>query len=664
MNTKKTPNWNSANQRYLMAAIKVLQEELETSAIYTGKIDEDNRPTSIAQEEMENAIQELSDPAALETLVTVLGLTSFERKLLLLCAGVELDAQFSEGIGTLQGDPFLANPTFSLALAAFSDAHWDAIAPGSPLRYWHLIDISTDKGLNKSPLKINEHILHYLTGVRYLDKQLEVILEPVYAQNSIVPSQMELVKAILFACSAEAGYTRLPALQFSGDRADKLNIAALACAEMGLQLYNLSAFSIPGNYKEMEELIRLLNRDTALNSFALYLDCTQLDTADKLRVQLVTHFIEKMESVLMVDTEQWILDLKREKIDINVLRPTLDEQKQLWEKCLGNNNQIGLSDKIVAHFDLSAKTIDLAGRETAVQLAQNKIQEGGITELEKTIWKACCKHTRPKVEELAQRIEPMAGWNDIVLPETSRQMLKEIAMQVKNRYKVYQEWGFAGASSRGLGIAALFAGESGTGKTMASEVLANELNLDLYRIDLSQVVNKYIGETEKNLKRIFDAAEEGGAILLFDEADALFGKRSEVKDSHDRYSNIEVSYLLQRMEAYRGLAILTTNMKGALDKAFLRRIRFVVPFPFPDAMLRADIWNRIFPAGTPVTDLNVDKLSRLNIPGGNIRNIALNAAFMAAEEGQSVQMTHLSRAVRTEYAKIEKALSNSEIGGW
>jgi SpoVK/Ycf46/Vps4 family AAA+-type ATPase len=268
------------------------------------------------------------------------------------------------------------------------------------------------------------------------------------------------------------------------------------------------------------------------------------------------------------------------------------------------------------------------------------------------------------VEELAQRIEAVATWSDIVLPEPQKQILREIAIQVKHRKKVYSDWGFASMGSRGLGIGALFTGESGTGKTMAAEVLANELQLDLYRIDLSQVVNKYIGETEKNLKRIFDAAEEGGSILLFDEADALFGKRSDVKDSHDRYSNIEVSYLLQRMEAYGGLAVLTSNMKSAIDKAFLRRIRFVIQFPYPDAVHRAEIWKRIFPANTPVKDLDTEKLSRLSVPGGNIRNIAINAAFMAADENQPIQMSHLSRAVRSEYSKLEKALSNNETGGW
>jgi SpoVK/Ycf46/Vps4 family AAA+-type ATPase len=237
-------------------------------------------------------------------------------------------------------------------------------------------------------------------------------------------------------------------------------------------------------------------------------------------------------------------------------------------------------------------------------------------------------------------------------------------VHVRHSPKVYETWGFASKGTRGLGINALFAGASGTGKTMAAEALSNELKLDLFHIDLSQVVSKFIGETEKNLGRIFDAAERSHAILLFDEADALFGRRSEVKDSHDRYANIEVSYLLQRMEAYRGLAILTTNMKSAFDPAFLRRLRFVVQFPFPDAAQRAEIWRRVFPRQTPTQDLCVELLARLNIPGGNIRSIALNAAFLAADEGTPVRMAHLKRAAQSEYAKLEKPLTTAEIGGW
>ena len=195
-------------------------------------------------------------------------------------------------------------------------------------------------------------------------------------------------------------------------------------------------------------------------------------------------------------------------------------------------------------------------------------------------------------------------------------------------------------------------------------MLAQELRLDLYRIDLSAVVSKYIGETEKNLRRVFDAAEVSGAILLFDEADALFGKRSDVKDSHDRYANIEVSYLLQRMEAYRGLAILTSNLKDALDTAFLRRIRFIVHFPFPDAEQRAAIWQQIFPAATPVAGLDMHKLARLNVAGGNIRNIALHAAFLAADANEPVGMAHLLAAARREYAKLERPVTEAEIREW
>jgi SpoVK/Ycf46/Vps4 family AAA+-type ATPase len=237
-------------------------------------------------------------------------------------------------------------------------------------------------------------------------------------------------------------------------------------------------------------------------------------------------------------------------------------------------------------------------------------------------------------------------------------------VHTRHRLTVHYDWGFAGKSARGLGIAALFWGDSGTGKTLAAEVLAHELDLALYRIDLSAVVSKYIGETEKNLRRVFDAAEDAGAILLFDEADALFGKRSEVKDSHDRYANIEVSYLLQRMEAYSGLAILTTNHKTALDPAFQRRLRFVVHFPFPDQAQRAAIWRTAFPPGAPLDRIDYDKLARLNVAGGTIRNIALSAAFFAAEANLPLGMGQLLRSVHFEAAKRDTPLSDAETRGW
>ncbi len=276
----------------------------------------------------------------------------------------------------------------------------------------------------------------------------------------------------------------------------------------------------------------------------------------------------------------------------------------------------------------------------------------------------CRLQARPRLDDLAARIDTVANWDDLVLPAAELEILHEIAAQVRGRSQVYERWGFQDKSRRGLGISALFAGASGTGKTLAAEVLANELRLDLYRIDLSAIVSKWVGETEKNLSRVFDAAEAGGAILLFDEADALFGKRGEVKDSHDRYANIEVSYLLQRMESYRGLAILTSNLKESLDSAFARRIRFTVTFPFPDAAERARIWRRVFPQATPTEGLDPAKLARLDLPGGAIRNIALNAAFLAADAGEPVRMAHLLRAARREFAKLERPLSAADVRDW
>jgi SpoVK/Ycf46/Vps4 family AAA+-type ATPase len=258
-------------------------------------------------------------------------------------------------------------------------------------------------------------------------------------------------------------------------------------------------------------------------------------------------------------------------------------------------------------------------------------------------------------------LETKATWDDLVLADEQMALMRQIAGQVSERYKVYEQWGFSQRMNRGFGITALFAGESGTGKTMAAEVIANDLRLNLYRIDLSAVVSKYIGETEKNLSKLFDAAESGGVILFFDEADALFGKRSEVKDSHDRYANIEINYLLQRMEAFSGLAILATNMKSALDTAFMRRLRFVVNLPFPGLKERKLIWQKALPSQTPQKELDYDRLSRLNISGGNIHSIALNAAFLAAQNGQVVTMPIVLAAARAELRKLEKGFSEAEL---
>lgn len=671
MNRVNDQQWLVANQQFLMASLQIVQEELQA---YHSRKKEDAatfgfEPSPQALNALENARQALTAPAAIDTLAQIFNLSPFERKILLMCAGVELTDDFGHLISKLQGNPELAHPSFNLAIAAFSDAHWSAISPSAPLRYWNLIQLKSNTLIAKSPLLIDEHILHYLTGFHHLDERLNAVLKPIQTFSPLVASQEVLVNHILQSCLVQNQSSGMPIIQLEGDeQGDQLAIAAAVAAGLGQELYHLPVYSIPEKGQESGQLQRLWNREAALNQYALFIDSSALDSNDKNRIQSLIHFVEGISGILILGQGEWTARLSRPLSLFKVEKPTQAEQLLLWREQLGKSAKLinDYLENVVSHFNLSAKTIVEASAEVVSQQPKPiRRSKAYIAATEARVWQTCCKHTRPKVDELAQRLEPVATWQDIVLPKSQTETLKEIAQQVKNRRKVYQEWGFGSKSSRGFGISALFTGESGTGKTMASEVLANELQLDLYRIDLSQVVNKYIGETEKNLKRIFDAAEEGGAILLFDEADALFGKRSDVKDSHDRYSNIEVSYLLQRMENYRGLAILTTNMKSAIDKAFLRRIRFIIHFTRPDQQLRAEIWKRIFPADTPL-DKNLDpsKLAMLNVPGGNIRNVAMNAAFLAAAENKPVQMAHILHAAHREYTKLEKTLSRNEIKGW
>ncbi|MGY2134455.1 ATP-binding protein [Hymenobacter sp. HD11105] len=669
MNAAELPPWTTANQHYLMAAVEVLR--LELGRHQRAETEDSEQPAqqahlAAAQQAVAAARAELSEPAALDTVIAQLGLSEFEGRVLLMCAAVELDAEFGALVASLQNGAVL--PSFSLALAALPDSHWSALTLNAPLRYWRLLELTSSPLLTRSPLKIDEQVLHFLAGVRQLDDRLREVVEPVSMEDDLVPSQQAVASQIVSACLRQQPNAELPLIQFRGEiTADRMTIAALACGQLGLQLYSVPANAIPAAAREITELARLWSREAALNSYALYLDATELDSGDKPRLLAINAFIQATQGLLIVSTTRAELPIQRIKVVFEIQKPTPAEQLILWKNTLDSvSTQLnGQLEKLVAQFNLSTKTIhevssEILPHEPPAEHKPDQSAEGLGTRL----WGACCRHTRPQISSLGEYIEPVAGWDDLVLPEAQKAVLQELVVQVRHRAKVYGDWGFASKSARGLGISALFAGESGTGKTMASEVLAKELELDLYRIDLSQVVNKYIGETEKNLKRIFDAAEEGGAILLFDEADALFGKRSDVKDSHDRYSNIEVSYLLQRMEAYRGLAILTTNMKSVLDKAFLRRLRFVVQFPYPDALLRAEIWKRVFPHYTPTENLDPEKLARLNIPGGNIRNIALNAAFMAAHEAKPVHMAHIARAAHTEYTKIERTLSNNEVGKW
>ena len=666
MTTSKTTTWLEVNQRYLSAALAIICSALERQVARFQGSPEIEGQCEGAEQALHEAAHAMPAPPALETLCTTFGLSPFERDVLLLCAGMELDSTFSALCAAAQGDPRRTYPTFSLALAALPEAHWSALAPAAPLRHWRLIEVGPGDMLTLSPLRIDECVLHYLAGMPYLDERLVGLVEPLRVAGDLVPSHRVLAERLVATWSRAAGTSALPVVQLCGDEvAGKRVIAAAACAALGLNLCVMSAHVLPPAPGELDALIRLWEREAAMSARVLLLECDELDTADPGRAAAVTRLIEHARSALIVTSRERRRTWRRPVVTFDVRKPTAGEQRTVWQSVLGAAapSLNGAVEALVSQFSLSEPTIHAVCTEALGRLPPPH-PPNPSADFASALLDACRVQARPRLDDLAQRIEPAATCEDLVLPEPQRQILREIAAHVRQRARVYETWGFAAKAARGLGISALFVGASGTGKTMAAEVLGNELRLDLYRIDLSQVVSKYIGETEKNLRRVFDAAEQGGAILLFDEADALFGKRSEVKDSHDRYANIEISYLLQRVEAYRGVAILTTNMKSALDTAFLRRIRFVVQFPFPDAAQRAEIWRRIYPPSTPTEGLDVSKLARLNVAGGNIRNIALNAAFLAADAEGPVRMTHLLRAARSECAKLEKPLTEAEIGGW
>jgi ATPase family associated with various cellular activities (AAA)/Winged helix domain, variant len=649
-------NWAEANQRYLMARLAAVRDALGRKASQDAQ--EQNQPGHLTEDALASNEEGMSAPPALRVLCSTFGLSSFERDVLLLCAGMELDGGFPSLCAEAQGNAQRAYPTFGLALATLPAAHWSALLPASPLRRWRLIEVGTGDALTTSSLRIDERVLHYLAGISYLDARLGSIVEPVTMSVEMPASQGSQSERIVEIWSRARSQTEpWPVIHLSGDeRTAKREISAHACGALGLQLHVMKAADVPQSAIEREVLARLWEREAALSQSALLVDCDEFENP-----RAIEPFLEQLRTMLLVGSREPLRLRRYPVVRVEISRPTAAERHSLWQEALGPfaSQLDGHVERLVAQFDLGMDEI----RNTSAQVLSCRDSEADGQIIEQ-IWDACRATARKKLDDLAQRIEPAAHWDDLVLPAPQKQILREIGAQVRQRSQVYERWGFASKGSRGLGISALFSGTSGTGKTMAAEVLADELRLDLYRIDLSQVVSKYIGETEKNLRRVFDTAEASGAVLLFDEADALFGKRSEVKDSHDRYANIEISYLLQRMETYRGLAILTTNLKNVLDTAFLRRIRFIVQFPFPDAANRAEIWRHVFPSQTPTENIDVTKLARLNVVGGNIRNIALQAAFLAAESGEPVRMADILHAARREYAKLEKPLADAEIRDW
>lgn len=635
--TNSLTSWQTSNDQYLAAALAWLRLRLAHLA------------DPVPDAELQAATARMMEaeatepPPALLILARQLGMSRFEQHILLLCAALELDTRTAVLCSRAQDDPNRPFSTFALAMALFDDPAWDALSPERPLRYWRLIEINQPgaQPLTASPLRADERIVSYLKGLNYVDDRLTPFLMPFATETAeITPSQAQTAQTILHHLH------HTTTIQLTGpDSLSKQLLAQSVAYNLHRYLYRLPVELLPTQPAELETLARLWQRECLLLPLALYLDAQEADHEGSASLTSpLSRFLARCQGIFFLATREARPGMGLVTTAVSVDKPTPAEQHTLWADALAPE-QADQTALLAGQFNLNGATIQ--------QIAQQANGNG--------LWHTCLLHTRPRLDQLAQRLEAKATWDDIVLPEAECHLLGQIASQVHHRSQVYDEWGFRPKMNRGLGINALFAGESGTGKTMAAEVIANELQLDLYRIDLSAVVSKYIGETEKNLRRLFDAAEDGGAILFFDEADALFGKRSEVKDSHDRYANIEINYLLQRMEAYRGLAILATNMKSALDTAFLRRLRFVVNFPFPSVRERQAIWQKAFPPQMPQHNLDFARLARFNLTGGHIHTIAINAAFLAAQHNTPVTMPLLLTAVRTEFRKLERPINEAEF---
>jgi len=593
-------DWETLNNRYLAAGLDWLHTLLQRGDV----------PSTPWRDDPEWSRGPI--PPALEVLGDAFGLSSFERLTLFLAAAPEWGADLGG-----------ASPTLGLALRAFPEPAWDVVSSQRPLRYWRLLQVHhcAPAALVEAPIHTDDRIVNYLKGLNVPDARLEHYLRPCpqVPVTELAESQSHTVTEVIATLREAVETSEAPVIELLGPDQEVLRAIAMSAGQaIAHDVYELIGERITSAGDAAPELARLWERETLLAPLALYVDVTDLDRAAN--DGLATWLADLRGPSFVGARDAWSVPRRPLRL-INANRPTADEQEQIWRHALANEPgaHAGLPELLSGRFDLSQFGIRRA-------LACVESRDGDPADL----WAACASGAQPRLQTLATQLLPRARWDDLVLPARELQALQYLVAQVRGRSTVLRHWGFGERITRGNGVTALFAGQSGTGKSLAAEIVAHELDLTVYRVDLSGLVSKYIGETERNLRRVFDAADEGGVLLLFDEADALFGKRSEVKDSHDRYANIEVNYLLQRMEDFAGIAILTTNQRHSLDHAFLRRLRFVVNFPFPSLEERKALWSRSFPDQTPVADLDVDRLAALAASGGMIRNIALNAAYTAA----------------------------------
>jgi AAA+ superfamily predicted ATPase len=611
-------------------------------------------------------------------LVRLAGLNAFEVGCLLLGLALEADARFERLVAYVQDDVTKRRPRVALAFRLLGGdpnglAERRCFSAAGPLRRLHLLGLHSDPGQPFTPLPsqslaLNPRVAGFLLGQDEIDEALRPharLSQPQEAGASMLPPPLAGRLDELGALAPTA--LAPPVLHLTGRDGHALEQAAARLARPSawpLLVVNLPALA---TVHGVDHALDLAEREGALQPAALVIaDAHTLkpEEAERLRSRLASRpaFTAPLVILLSDGRFHW------PGLTIPLPDPDYGARLELWRRGLerldlpegagpGASELAGLADRFrltgqqIADAIVTAKAAALWRNPTAPQVE--------VTDL----YAAARTQSTPILSNLASKLTPHYRWEDIVLPPDALAQMREICAYVEHRHTVYEQWGFGRKVSLGLGLRALFAGESGTGKTMASDIIAGALGLDLYKIDLSNVISKYIGETEKNLNRIFAEAETSNAILFFDEADALFGKRSEVKDAHDRYANIETAYLLQKTEEYDGVVILATNLKMNIDDAFMRRMHFVVDFPVPDEDDRRRIWQGSLPAELPLgADVDMEFLARkFRITGGNIRNITLLAAFLAAADGRVVGMQHLIQATRREFQKIGRMVTPSDF---